>query len=267
MTTPALPDGVTPVREPRTEAGGIPLHPVPTWTAAFPWLVHGTTGAGEGPDEADGRADGGPGPGTDLGLFGDVPAGVSHHRWAALRDGLGVGRAVHSRQVHSARIMEHMERLPGLFVTDGYDGHITGYPGILLTVSVADCVPIFLVDPTLQRVGLLHGGWRGTAAGIVEAGIEAMGSDPSRLLAHLGPAICGRCYEVGPEVHEGLGLEVPGSPSPVDLRAVQARRLVAGGVPAERVSVSRWCVKHDDGFYSHRGGHGGRQLGVLGVRR
>ncbi len=263
MTTPALPDGVTPVREPRTDAGGIPFHPVPAWTAAFPWLVHGTTGAAPGTDAA---ANGG-GAGADLGLFGDVPVGVSHERWAALREAVGVGRAVHSRQVHGARIMEHMERLPGLFVTDGCDGHVTGYPGILLTVSVADCVPIFLVDAKLQRVGLLHGGWRGTAAGIVEAGLEAMGADPSRLHAHLGPAICGRCYEVGPEVHEGLGLDIPDGPSPVDLRAVQARRLMDGGVVPERISVSRWCVKHDDGFFSHRGGDGGRQMGVIGVRR
>ena len=258
MGEPALPDGITTVREPRTDAGGIPLHPVPAWTAAFPGRVHGTTGAGGSPD---GRGD------TDLGLFGETPTGRAQARWAALRDALGVRRAVHSEQVHGARVIEHMERLPGLFLTHGYDGHVTGYPGILLTVSVADCVPIFLADAELHRIGLLHGGWRGTVAGIVEAGLDAMGGDPGRLHAHLGPAICGRCYEVGPEVHEGLGLRVPDAPAPVDLRAVQARRLVEGGVRADRITVSSWCVKHDDGFFSHRAGDAGRQLGVLGVRR
>ncbi len=249
--TPALPDGVITVREPRADSA-IPFYPVPTWTVALPWLVHGTTGAGDG---------------GDLGLFGAVPTGEAQARWAALRSAVGVPRAVHSQQVHGARVVEHMERLPGLFVTHGYDGHVTGYPGILLTVSVADCVPISLVDPQLQRVALLHGGWRGTAAGIVENGVDAMGSDPTRLHAHLGPAICGRCYEVGPEVHQGLGLDVPAGNAPVDLRAVQARRLIDAGVAAERISVSEWCVQHDDGFFSHRAGDTGRQVGILGVRR
>lgn len=288
-----LPEGVHRVREPRRAKAGIPLYPVPDWTAAFPWLVHGTTGsaasaesaeggagdAGDGsavPDGAEGVGPAGAGAGADggvvgdpadLGLFGAAPAGVVLDRWRRLREALGVPRAVHSRQVHGARVVEHMERLPGLSISHGYDGHVTGHPGILLTVSLADCVPVFLVDPELQRVGLLHGGWRGTAAGIVEAGVEAMGGDPVRLYAHLGPAVCGECYEVGPEVHQALGLEPPPSSSPVDLRAVQARRLVEAGVAPGRVTVSEHCTLHDPGFFSHRGGSRGRQIGVLGVRK
>ncbi|MGK7311440.1 MAG: polyphenol oxidase family protein [Candidatus Longimicrobiales bacterium M2_2A_002] len=248
--TPALPDGVHTVREPRTDVGGIPLHPVPAWTAAFPWLVHGTTGAS-----------------ADLGLFGAAPVGEIVARWRTLREGLRMPRAVHSEQVHGAGITEHMERLPGLFVSHGRDGHVTGYPGILLTVSLADCVAISLVDHELQRVALLHGGWRGTAAGIVEAGVDALGGDVARVHAHLGPAICGACYEVGAEVHRALGLDVPDTNTPVDLRAVQARRLIEAGVSPDRITVSAHCTKHDDGFFSHRGGDAGRQVGVLGVRR
>lgn len=276
LSIPALPEGVSTVREPRTAVGGIPFHPVPAWTAAFPWLVHGTTGAvvnaganGAGPGE-DGGADDRIGPGggsSDMGLFGAAPVGQVLGRWRALREGLRIPRAVHSEQVHGAGITEHMERLPGLFVSHGRDGHVTGYPGILLTVSLADCVAISLVDPELQRVALLHAGWRGTAAGVVESGMDALGGDPDRVHAHLGPAICGACYEVGPEVHRALGLDAPETNAPVDLRAVQARRLMEAGVAPDRITVSAHCTKHDDGFFSHRAGDAGRQVGVLGVRR
>lgn len=301
-TTPALPDGVHAVREPRTRVGAIPMYPVPAWTAAFPWLVHGTTGAvagdGDAPrshddgspaDGATSAAGGGPRPqpdgttgvdgmGTsegaenadgsaDLGLFEGAPVGRVLGRWRGLREGLGVPRAVHSEQVHGARMIEHLDRLPGLFIARGYDGHVTGMPGILLTVSVADCVPISLVDPKLRRITLLHAGWRGTASGIVESGLDAIGGVPDRIHAHLGPAICGECYEVGPEVHDGLGLPVPETNTPVDLRAVQAGRLVEGGVAPDHITVSAHCTKHDPGFFSHRGGSVGRQVGVLGVRK
>jgi YfiH family protein len=247
---PPLPDGVTTVREAASSAGGLPWHPIPGWSR-FPWAIHGTTGAG---------------PDTDLGLWGSSPAGEVLARWHRLQTALGAPAAVHSRQVHGTHVLTHDASASGLLVTSGYDGHTTDRPAILLTVSVADCVPVFLLDPGRRRVGLLHAGWRGTARGIIEAGLAAMGSEPGVLHAHLGPAICGACYEVGGEVHEALGLPAPGSPTPVDLRAAQARRLVDAGVPAGQITVSDHCTRCGHGFYSHRGGSRGRQLGVLAIR-
>ncbi|MFW6330111.1 MAG: polyphenol oxidase family protein [Gemmatimonadota bacterium] len=227
------------------------VYPVPVWRSRFPWLVHGTTGrAGE----------------FDLGLFGTVPAGEGMDRWAALRARVELPRAVHGKQVHGRRVMEHGDGPAGLFVTQGVDGHVTGERGVLLTVSVADCVPISLVDPERRRVALLHGGWRGTAAGIMAAGLERLGSPPSKLHAHLGPAICGACYEVGPEVHEALGVPIPDGNTPVDVRAVQAWQLVGAGVPPARITVSEHCTRCGEGFYSHRAGDSGRQVGILGTR-
>jgi polyphenol oxidase len=251
---PALPADVATVRE--TPSGdGPPLFTVPAWTERFPWLVHGTTGAG---------------PGGDFRLFGEAPRAEARDRWERLRERLGMERTVHSRQVHGSLVHGGAGRHGGagdrLVVLEGYDGHATGEPGTLLTVSLADCAPISLVDPERRRVALLHGGWRGTAAGIVETGLDALGADPERVVAHIGPAICGACYEVGPEVFEALGLDAPAGPAPVDLRAAQARRLVEAGVRAEAVAVSAWCTLCDDGFYSHRGGASERQLGVLGRR-
>lgn len=253
--TPAPPDGVRVVREERRD-GAVPLHVQPGWRDAFPWVVQGTTGRGE----ADAP--------FDLGLFGDAPAGPVLDRWRRLMAALDGPAAVHALQVHGAAVRRH-ERPhdAGLLVMHGLDGHATGRPGLLLTVSVADCVPISLVDPEARRVALLHGGWRGTAAGIVTRGLDALAAgDPGRVHAHLGPAICGGCYEVGPEVHEALGLPPPRSNTPVDVRSVQARQLVEAGVPATQVTVSGHCTRCGDGFFSHRGGHAGRQMGVLGIR-
>lgn len=255
MSGPRLPEGVRTLRERRPNGGSadVPLHAIGEWRERFPWLVHGTTGHG-----ADGT--------FDLGLFGDNPVGESMARWRRLREHTGLPRAVHSLQVHESRVREHQESSPGLHVLEGFDGHVTDRPGILLTVTVADCVPISLVDPDWRRVALLHGGWRGTAAGIAEAGLAAIGSAPERIFAHMGPAICGDCYEVGPEVHEALGLPVPEANTPVDVRAVQAGQLVGAGVQPERVTVSEHCTRCGSGFFSHRGGSPGRQVGVLGIR-
>ncbi|MEJ2503789.1 MAG: polyphenol oxidase family protein [Gemmatimonadota bacterium] len=243
------------MREPRSDIGGLPLFRVPAWRTAFAWLLHGTTGRGD--DESDP---------LDFGLFGAGPVGRAMERWRALRQATGFRTAVHSLQVHGADLLEHGDPGPGLLVAEGRDGHVTGTPGILLTVSLADCVPVSLVDPVRRRVALLHGGWRGTAAGIVGRGLEALDTDPARVHAHLGPAICGRCYEVGPEVHEALGLPVPTGPAPVDIRAVQAHQLTEAGVPARHVRVSEHCTLCGDGFFSHRGGSPGRHLAILGLR-
>jgi polyphenol oxidase len=253
----------------RPSGADIPLFVLDAWAERFPWLVHGTTGRGPDGD-------------FDLGLSGETPVGTSMARWRALREATGMLRAVHGLQVHDRRVARHDDD-PGpgepgsgsgsggdpvpreLRILHGVDGHVTDRPGTLLTVTVADCVPISLVDPDRRRVALLHGGWRGTAAGMVAAGLEALGGEPRSLHAHLGPAICGDCYEVGPEVHTALGLPAPAGNTPVDVRAVQARQLVDAGVPAGQLSVSEHCTLCGTGFFSHRGGSPGRQLGVLGI--
>src|SRR5690606_3759950 len=183
------------VRETAVPGASAPLFEHPDWRAAFPWLIQGTTGRGEGEP-------------FDLGWFGAVPAATAQTRWRQLRQATGCRTAVHARQVHAATVLRHSGLAPGMLLADDADGHVTRDPSILLTVSVADCVPVFLVDPEERVVALLHAGWRGVAADILEAGLRALlsttGGEPAGLYMHLGPAICGRCYEVGPEVHDAL---------------------------------------------------------------
>lgn len=249
---PMLPEGIARVRDERV-AGTVPLFAHPGWRRDLEWLIQGTTGRGD-----DGS--------FDLGLFGTSPVGVALERWRALRVATGMPRSVHSLQVHEDRVLVHGHAEPGLAISEGYDGHATHQPGVLLTVSIADCVPISLVDPSTRRIALLHGGWRGTARGILGAGLDHLGGDLSAVRVHLGPAICGRCYEVGPEVHEALGLAVPDAPAPVDVRAVLARQATDAGVAPEHISVSEHCTRCGGDFFSHRAGSPGRQLGLLGLR-
>lgn len=257
-TTPHLPAGCRVVREaPVDDPPGL-FHPL--WATRHPWLVQGTTTRGSGPEP------------FDLGLFSDAsPARSVLGAWERLRRSTGCPRVVHAHQVHASAVRVHGPGSPGLHVAEPCDGHATAGEGILLAVTVADCVPVSLVDPRRRAVALLHAGWRGVAAGILERGLavlrERMGSVPADLLVHLGPAICGRCYQVGAEVFRGLGLPEPKTPATVDLRAVLAHRAVAAGVAAERVTVSAHCTLCGGaGLFSHRGGDRGRQAAYLGVR-
>jgi len=228
------------------------------WEVELPWLVQGTTTRG---------ALGG---GFDLGLFSEgSPVERVREHWEHLLAVTGMGAAMHARQVHGADVRRHHASPPGLNVVEPCDGHATSDPGVLLAVTVADCVPVFLVDPSTRAVALLHAGWRGTAGAVLERGLALMtnGASASDLRVHLGPAICGDCYEVGPEVFVALGEPTPARPTPLDLRGVLARRAMAAGVDSACVTVSEHCTRcTDSGLFSHRGGDRGRQVGYIGVR-
>jgi YfiH family protein len=177
---------------------------------------------------------------------------------------------VHSRQAHGNVVQLHHDAQDGLLVTDGFDGHATTTPGLLLTISVADCVPVFLLDPEARAIALLHAGWRGVAGDVLEAGLDALaelaGTRPEHVWMHAGPAICERCYEVGPEVHAAIGLPRPEGNTTIDLRGALARRAQRSGIALDRVTISAHCTKCGPGrFFSHRAGERGRQMALLGV--
>jgi hypothetical protein len=178
---------------------------------------------------------------------------------------------VHARQVHGDIVLLHERPPAGLLIAPDADGHITRVPGTLLAVSVADCVPIFVAAPGARAIALLHGGWRGVAAGILERGVALLATsfpvEPADLWVHFGPAICGACFEVGPEVVAGLGIQANDGATHVDLRAHLADRAIAAGVTPDRISMSEFCTRHGSSpFYSHRGGCAERQIAVLAVR-
>jgi hypothetical protein len=158
----------------------------------------------------------------------------------------------------------HNDEWSGWLRVPDADGHIAFEPGTALAVTLADCVPVFLGHPN-GAVGLLHAGWRGVAAGIVDVAmteLEARGYSLADCHAHLGPAICGNCYEVGPEVVQAvLGQSVNG-PTRLDLRQALGEQLERHGV--RDVTVSQFCTRcHNEQFFSHRAGDAGRHVAVI----
>jgi YfiH family protein len=199
-------------------------------------------------------------------LGGDDPAGEVMTRWRALRDALGpLGlRLATAHQVHGARVITHRAGWTGWLRGDDADGHAAPARGTAMGVSVADCVPVMIAHPA-GATAILHSGWRGTVARILEAGIRTLGEAgylAPELRIHLGPAICGRCYEVSPEVYQQLTGEKVEQPTPVDLRAIIAEHARVMGVTDVR--TSRYCTRCDnDRFFSHRAGDAGRQIAVI----
>jgi YfiH family protein len=90
------------------------------------------------------------------------------------------------------------------------DAAIATRPGRVCAVLTADCLPVVLADRAGTCVGVAHAGWRGLAAGIVQATVDALDRNPRDLVAWLGPAIGPTAFEVGAEVREAYLRRSPG---------------------------------------------------------
>ncbi len=178
-----------------------------------------------------------------------------------LRARIGVRRIARARQVHGAVVALVSDRDdPPTDVVVEADGQATVLARFGVMVLTADCLPVALGSP--RAVAMLHAGWRGMAAGVLERGVLALrelgGAD--EITAVIGPGAGACCYEVGAEVHAALtGTSRRG---PIDLRAIARRRLLAAGVADVR--DVRACTICDRRFFSHRreGERAGRQAGV-----
>ena len=199
-------------------------------------------------------------------LSGPEPTGEVMSRWTHLQEELSdkARRTVFGRQVHGSTVITHRGGWEGFLRTGEADGHLAAERGIALAVSVADCVPIFIAHGS-GFVAILHSGWRGTVSRIIDAGINAygrLGFPPDELTVHLGPSICGRCYEVSAEVRAQLTGQPANRAGNVDIRSLIAEHAHELGV--RDISVSASCTRCDnDRFFSHRAGDTGRQISVI----
>ncbi len=171
-------------------------------------------------------------------------------------------------QVHGARVVE-VTAGGGIDPVADADAAFTRNPDVLLGVRVADCVPILLMGPGV--VAVIHAGWRGIAAGVIGATVEAVGGS---LEAVVGPCISADRYEVGPALVDAIGLPAdrisrigPRGRPHLDLRAAVGLQLGAAGV-REVAGVDR-CTATDPDLWSHRrdGEAAGRIAGVIALAR
>ena len=202
-----------------------------------------------------------------FGLGSTEPVADVMGRWNALLDECrahGAPALASAAQVHGAAVEVHGAGWRGWLRGKERDGHVTAERGVAMAVTIADCTPVFLAHPG-GAIGVLHAGWRGVAAGMMERGVEAMrllGAPADELLVHFGPAICGQCYEVGPEVIAAVTGERASGPRLLDLRANLAGRARRAGV--RQLRISDWCTQcHNGWLFSHRAGDAGRQLAVI----
>lgn len=166
--------------------------------------------------------------------------------------------------VHGASVARVDE--PGGSVDD-VDALVTDRPGVALFATYADCYPIVLWDPKREVAGLVHAGWRGTQVGVAAAAVRFMRDQYgcSTILVGIGPGICGRCYEVGPEVASKFDQRFvsPGSGDRMllDLAAANRAQLEEAGV--EAVFDIGICTKEHYLFPSHRRHPDGTRFGAI----
>jgi YfiH family protein len=207
--------------------------------------------------------------------------------WEAVARRVGVGarelrlvRQVHGTGVAVARAGTHVtgERPEA-------DVIISDDPAVAIGVRVADCAAVLVGDRRIGVAGAAHAGWRGTAANaaavLVRALAQTFGSEPTDLVAAIGPCLGPCCGEVGDEVVEAFreghsGAEIarwfaPAAASrhALDLWGANRDQLRGAGVPATQIHVAELCTKtHAALFHSYRehGKTAGRMLGVIRAR-
>jgi polyphenol oxidase len=199
-----------------------------------------------------------------------------------LRAQLGLRRLARGYQVHGTTVLRSRTDAdipePDATATRPLvqaDGHATSVAGAGAMVLTADCLPVAL--GAAGAVAMVHAGWRGLAAGVLEEGVWALRelAGASDIVAIVGPGAGPCCYEVGPEVHAAIASTSGGAiavasttgatrvgGSPIDLKALARGRLLAAGV--DRVHDVGLCTICDERFFSHRreSTRAGRQAGV-----
>jgi YfiH family protein len=197
----------------------------------------------------------------NLGLrCGDAPEAARENRrrlaeWLALPSPPRWLDQVHGTAVHRARAG------PAPALEPQADASVTDVPGVVLAVLTADCLPVVFAARDGGEVGVAHAGWRGLAAGVLEATVAALQTPPAQLVAWLGPAAGPQAYEIGAEVREAFVATDPGAAAAfvatrpdhwrVDLYALARRRLAAAGVAAV-YGGNRCTISEPASFFSHR---------------
>jgi polyphenol oxidase len=208
----------------------------------------------------------------NLSVAGDDDPAVVGRNYARVGEAIGVPaeRIARMHQVHGTDVAVVREppphdRLPKV------DGLVTDRAGLVLSVRVADCVPVLLADGAAGVVGCAHAGRAGLAGNVVAATVEAMRAlGATRVRAWVGPHVCGRCYEVPEQMRAEVSVVAPQAHATTAWRTpaldigagVRAQLQEAG---CEVVPMPSRCTYEDPDLYSHRrdGARTGRCAGLV----
>lgn len=184
---------------------------------------------------------------------GDDPVAVAANR-ATVAALAGVGDLVFMTQVHGTAVVV-LDGVPSTAPTA--DAMVTAQAGVALAVLVADCAPVVLVDVEQGVIGVAHAGRVGLVDGVLDATVQAMRDLGAHTIeARVGPAICGHCYEVPPEMAAYVGARIPavaaktrwGTPG-IDLGTGAVAELARLGVHATRAGG---CTYESAAHFSYR---------------
>ncbi|MEI6511353.1 MAG: polyphenol oxidase family protein [Candidatus Uhrbacteria bacterium] len=214
------------------------------------WLVHGTATLAFGSTRY---------PNAD-----EIDANVENRATFLCELGLDTSRLVVSENVHGKIVATvdpvllfrvsppHREEGSGVVVArvNDCDGLVTSLPNIPIAIKTADCLPIFIADPTTRTVAIVHAGWKGVAAGIAIEAVRVMtlNHQPRALVVAIGPSIGSCHYAIHDERRDEMIAKTPFvslddfSDGRVDLRAIVVRQLVSSGVIAKNVDAFAPCT-------------------------
>lgn len=227
-------------------------------------------------------------------FFTTRACGVSANPYASLNLGAHVGDEPHLvaenrrrvsallpsvpvwlNQVHGVNVVAAEVARGSNHAATAADGSVTAEKHVVCAVLVADCLPVLFCMDDGSRVGAAHAGWRGLHRGVLERSIEALGSNPAKLLAWLGPAIGANAFEVGADVFDAFTKEAGDDASAfraipekrdkyfADIYALARQRLRRAGVT--RIFGGKFCTVREEGrFFSYRrDGQTGRMAALI----
>ncbi len=230
-----------------------------------------------------------PFPENDLNLAGfdeDPPENIYENRRRFLKGFDGNYKLATVWQVHGDCIKIVRNESDAVDSNEKFDAIISHMQGILVGAKTADCVPVLIGDPKQRAFATVHAGWRGTVKSIAAKALRAMtkefGTDPADAICAIGPAACGRNYEIGQEVIDEFAKNFNNSEkyfsatkpghALVDLHLANRDQLIAEGVSGSNIYIAPFCtMERTDLFFSYRkekftNGKTGRLLSVIGLK-
>ncbi|MFQ6604507.1 MAG: polyphenol oxidase family protein [Fidelibacterota bacterium] len=160
---------------------------------------------------------------------------------------------------------------PGKY--EAVDGVITVSPDLVLSIQVADCIPLFIVEPASGLMGLVHAGWRGLVGGIIPhtfTRLKSLAVPLQTVQCFIGPSIRSCCFEIGNEILHHFPAEyhitANGKKTHIDLQRMARDQLIGEGAIEENIALSPACTKCDPLYHSYRrnGKKAGRMIAMLG---